>query len=168
MEKPISKSSSRSRRAVFLDRDGVINRMVYNAEFGTIDSPANPDQLEILPYVSEAIAILNRLGLLVVVVSNQPGIAKGKFSFSLLEAMESKMHSLVAAHGGKIDGVYYCLHHPQAAVSELRIECNCRKPGPGLLLEAARERNIDLSGSYMVGDGITEIIAGHSAGTQAV
>lgn len=82
---------SHSRRAVFLDRDGVINRMVLDAEFGTVDSPANPAEMELLPGVPQAIAALNRLGLLVIVVSNQPGIAKGRFSQRLLTAMQEKM-----------------------------------------------------------------------------
>jgi D-glycero-D-manno-heptose 1,7-bisphosphate phosphatase len=158
----VSNRSSGVRRAVFVDRDGVINRMFYHTEFGTLDSPANPDQFELLPRVGEAIGDLNGLGLLVIVVSNQPGIAKGKFTPALLEAMERKMFSGIEAAGGKLDAVYNCLHHPEAALQEYRVRCECRKPEPGLLLKAASEWNIDLSGSYMIGDGTTDIATGRA------
>jgi D-glycero-D-manno-heptose 1,7-bisphosphate phosphatase len=160
----VSNRSSEVRRAVFLDRDGVINRMFYQPEFGLLDSPANPNEFELLPRVGEAVAELNGLGLLVIVVSNQPGIAKGKFTPALLEAMERKMFSGIEAGGGKLDAVYNCLHHPDAALQEYRVRCGCRKPEPGLLLRAASEWNIDLSSSYMIGDGVTDIAAGRAAG----
>ncbi len=148
------------RRAAFVDRDGVINRMWLHPEFGTVDSPANPEQFELLAGAGEAVAELNRLGLLVVIVSNQPGIAKGKFTPALLEAIEHKMRAGIAAAGGHLDAVYNCLHHPDAALVEYRADCDCRKPRPGLLLRAAREWEIDLSRSYMIGDGVTDIAAG--------
>lgn len=156
------------RRAVFIDRDGVINRMFYNAEFGLIDSPANPDQFSLLPGVGEAIAEINRLGLLALVVSNQPGIAKGKFTPELLEAIEKKMRREIEAEGGHLDAVYNCLHHPEASVGEYRVICDCRKPKPGLILDAAEEWNIDLRRSYMLGDGVTDVSAGRAAGTITV
>ena len=156
------------KRAVFLDRDGVINDYVYNSETGTVDSPACPDSFHLMPGVGEAIGDLNRMGLLVAVVSNQPGIAKGKFSSALLQAMTRKMENAVEAAGGRIDRVYYCLHHPEAVVSEYRIRCTCRKPAPGLLLEAAAEWEIDLCRSYTVGDGIQDILAGKAAGTATI
>lgn len=160
-----SHANPQSRRAVFVDRDGVINRMFFHAEFGFTDSPANPEQFELLPGVAGAIAELNRAGLLVIVVSNQPGIAKGKFTHALLQAMESKMTAGVGAEGGRLDAIYNCLHHPEARLGEYRVRCDCRKPEPGLLVKAAREWNIDLPGSYMIGDGVTDIIAGRAAGT---
>jgi len=161
-------SFENGKHAVFLDRDGVINRMVFHAEFGIVDSPANPDQFELMPGAGEAIAEFNRLGLLVIVVSNQPGIAKGKFTAELLDAMEEKMIAGIAAGGGKLDAIYNCLHHPDALVETYRIRCDCRKPRPGLLIAAARERNIDLSKSYMIGDGITDIAAGSGAGASTL
>jgi D-glycero-D-manno-heptose 1,7-bisphosphate phosphatase len=166
MTTPASTSDSyvKRRRAVFVDRDGVINRMFFHAEFGLVDSPANPEQFDLMPGVGRAIAELNQLELLVIVVSNQPGIAKGKFTHALLEAMEKKMLAGVEAGGGHLDAVYNCLHHPAAALSEYRISCECRKPEPGLLVRAAREWGIDLSGSYMIGDGVTDIAAGRAAG----
>ena len=157
-------ANQQARRAVFVDRDGVINRMFFHAEFGITDSPANPEQFELLPGVASAIAELNRSGLLVIVVSNQPGIAKGKFTPALLHAMESKMIAGIEAAGGRLDAIYNCLHHPEAALGEYRVCCDCRKPEPGLLVKAAREWNIDLPGSYMIGDGVTDMMAGRAAG----
>lgn len=151
-------------RAVFLDRDGVINHMVYDVEFGLVDSPANPDQFTLFEGIGAAIASLNCLGLLVIVVSNQPGIAKGKFNADLLEAMTDKMTAAIQGDGGKVDAIYYCLHHPQSSLPEYALKCGCRKPRPGLLLQAAKEWNIDLRQSYMVGDGITDVLAGQAAG----
>jgi len=156
------------RNAIFLDRDGVINPYVYNAEFGTVDSPSSPDEFTLEPGAGEAIAEFNRLGLLVVVVSNQPGIAKGKFTPALLERMTDKMRASIAARGGKLDAVYYCLHHPDAVFPAYKTSCECRKPSPGMLLEAAREWDIDLKNSYMIGDGVTDIEAGHAAGARSV
>ena len=121
--------------AVFLDRDGVINAYVYNPEFGTVDSPAHPDEFVLLPGVAGAIAELNAIGLPVIVVSNQPGIAKGKFSSALLSAMTEKMHAQTRMEGGAFDAIYYCLHHPQSQLPEYKVNCDCRKPSPGLHLK---------------------------------
>ncbi|HLV95082.1 MAG TPA: HAD-IIIA family hydrolase [Candidatus Acidoferrales bacterium] len=156
------------RKAVFLDRDGVINPYAYDAEFGTIDSPAHPDQFALAPGAGEAIAKLNEAGLFVFVVSNQPGVAKGKFSPELLEAVNEKMNRLVGQAGGHLDAVYYCLHHPEGKVDAYRLTCECRKPKPGLLLQAAREWEIELGRSYMVGDGVVDVLAGRQAGTKTL
>jgi len=152
------------KRGVLLDRDGVINRMVYDAEHGTVDSPANPEQFELLPGAAAAVHSLNHWGLPVAVVSNQPGVAKGKMTLALQEAITSKMHAELAAAGAHLDGVYYCLHHPDAALPEYRIRCECRKPRPGLLLRAADELGISLADSWMIGDGWIDVQAGQAAG----
>ncbi len=154
--------------AVFLDRDGVINSYVYDAEFGTVDSPSNPDAFALLPSAGKAIAELNRLGLKVLVVSNQPGIAKGKFSAVLLDRITEKMHAEIAKCGGHLDGVYYCLHHPDSVLPEYRLRCDCRKPHPGMLLKAAKEMDLDLGRAFMIGDGISDIEAGVAAGTRTI
>ena len=151
------------KRAVFLDRDGVINPYKYNAEFGTFDSPANPSDFVLLPDVAKAIAKVNRLGLLAIVTSNQPGIAKGKMSQALFEQINQKMRLSLEMDGAQLDAAYYCLHHPDAALQEYRTACECRKPKPGLLLTAARELNVDLERSYMVGDGLVDVLAGRAA-----
>ena len=156
------------RRAVFLDRDGVLNAMVYNPEFGTVDSPASPEEFQLLPGAAEAVRGINELGLLAIVASNQPGVAKGRFTLALLEATTRGMHQALAAAEARLDAVYYCLHHPGAVLPEYRAVCECRKPKPGLLLKAAREWNIDLAGSYVVGDGIVDLRAGRAAGATTI
>lgn len=154
-----------ARRAVFLDRDGVINSYVIHPEFGTVDSPATAAQFSFLPRAAQALARLAKLDLLIIVVSNQPGIAKRKFTATHLDAMTRKMLALARAAGGRIDAVYYCRHHPQAALPLYRKKCDCRKPKPGLLLEALRDWDIDPVGTYMVGDGASDILAGKAAGS---
>lgn len=162
------KKKSAACRAVFLDRDGVINSYACEGKIGTIDSPARPGQFTLLPRAAEAIAKLNDAGLLAIVVSNQPGVAKGRFTPEILEAITAKMNSLLFRAGGKLDAVYYCLHHPKASVEAFRQRCNCRKPNAGLFERAAREWNIDLSQSYTVGDGVVDILAGQRAGTKTI
>jgi D,D-heptose 1,7-bisphosphate phosphatase len=152
------------RPAVFLDRDGVINRYVYNAEFGTVDSPANARQFELLPGVGEAIALLNRIPIPVIAVSNQPGVAHGKFSPTLLDEMTEKMRAQLAEAGARLDGVLYCRHHPDGVRDPYRVGCECRLPRTGLLKRAANERNLNLEASYLVGDGVDGIFAGRAAG----
>jgi D-glycero-D-manno-heptose 1,7-bisphosphate phosphatase len=156
------------KRGVFLDRDGVINRMVYDAEHGTVDSPTNPDQFEMIPGAAAAIRALNQLELPVVVVSNQPGIAKGKMTSALLSAITDKMQAELAAAGAQLDGVYYCLHHPDAVLSDYHLQCDCRKPKPGLLQRAANELGISLADSWMIGDGLVDVQAGRAAGCVTV
>ncbi len=156
------------KKAVFLDRDGVINRMVYHTEFGFVDSPASPDEFELLPGVGEAVLLLNQAGWLVIVVSNQPGIAKGKYMPQVLEAIDRKMRAELAKHGAHLDAIYCCLHHPEAVIEKYRANCDCRKPKPGLLLKGGLDFDIDLKHSYMVGDGLTDIQAGKAAGCKTI
>ncbi len=158
----------KARPAVFLDRDGVINAYVCHPEFGTVDSPVHANEFQLLLGVAESIAELNALGLPVIVVSNQPGIAKRKLTRALLDSITQKMHAALAAGGARLDGVYYCLHHPDATLPEYRAVCECRKPKPGMLVGAARERNLDLSRSYLVGDGVTDVLAGMAAGARTL
>jgi D-sedoheptulose 7-phosphate isomerase len=155
-------------KAVFLDRDGVVNGYTYDPEFGTFDSPANPEQFILLPGVAEAVAKLNKEGFLTIVVSNQPGVAKGRFTPQLLDAVTGKMKALVELGGGKLDAVYYCPHHPEGSVDGYRQLCQCRKPKAGLFEQAAREWGIDLQRSYTVGDGVVDILAGRQAGTKTI
>lgn len=155
-------------RAVFLDRDGVINGMWLDPHHGTVDSPANPDQFQLLPGVPEAVRGLRSLGFRIVVVSNQPGIAKGKIAPHLLEAITRKMQDELRAAGTSLDGIYYCLHHPEAAIRAYRQICECRKPQPGLLRRAAADLGIDLGRSYMVGDSLSDVQAGRAVGCTTI
>ena len=151
-------------RAVFLDRDGTINEIVYFPEFGIIDSPLKPEQFQLLPGVAEAIRILNRLGLKVIIVSNQPAIAKGKTTMNLFNKIRRKMKMELQKHGAYVDGEYYCFHHPQAKLVEYKVNCDCRKPKPGLILKASQDLDLDPSQCYMIGDGITDVEAGKAIG----
>jgi D-glycero-D-manno-heptose 1,7-bisphosphate phosphatase len=151
-------------RAVFLDRDGVINEIVYFPEFGVLDSPLNPRQFRLLPGVAEAIRTINRLGLKVIVASNQPGIAKGKMTEKVFERVRLKMKRLLEQRGAYADAEYYCFHHPSAKDAKYRDNCDCRKPKPGLILRAAKDFGLNLSECYVVGDGLTDIKAGRAVG----
>jgi D-sedoheptulose 7-phosphate isomerase len=155
-------------KAVFLDRDGVINRYVYHAELGTVDTPANPEEFDLLPGVAEGISALNELGVTVIVASNQPGIAKGKLTPWLLDAVTEKMRRQLALADARLDAVFYCRHHPEAVLDEYRVDCDCRKPKAGMLLRASRELNLDLSESFLVGDDVPDILAGRAAGVTTV
>jgi D,D-heptose 1,7-bisphosphate phosphatase len=155
-------------RAVFLDRDGVVNELVYFQEHEIIDSPFTARQFNILPGVTEAIKRFHSASYLVVVVSNQPGIAKGHMSEDAFEAIKQKMKNELSKANEYLDGEYYCLHHPESSVSELRKICDCRKPKPGLLLRASRDMHIELNCSWLIGDNISDIKAGSNAGCRTV
>jgi D-glycero-D-manno-heptose 1,7-bisphosphate phosphatase len=139
------------KRAVFLDRDGVINEAAPEGLYIT-----RWDDFHILPGVAEAIALLNRAEFSVIVVTNQRSIAKGLLTEADLEKMHQRMTDALKQAGAVIDGIYYCPH-------ELEPRCDCRKPAPGMLLSAARSRGIDLSGSWMIGDSDIDVEAGKNA-----
>lgn len=151
-------------RAIFLDRDGTINEIAYFPELGLLDSPLNPEQFKLLEGVGEAIKIFNELGLKVIVVSNQPAIAKGKTTKELFEKIRQKMRSELEKFGAHVDAEYYCLHHPEAKIRKYRANCPCRKPNPGLLLRAAEDFNLDLSQCYLIGDSLIDVKTGKAVG----
>ncbi|NQT74333.1 MAG: HAD family hydrolase [Chloroflexi bacterium] len=155
-------------KAIFLDRDGVINELVYYPDHGIVDSPFSVDHLRIYPWASEAICKLREMGFKVILVSNQPGVAKGFFPYGTFEEIRKTIIDRLTQDGATLDGEYYCMHHPNATVDELRINCSCRKPEPGLLLQAAEDMNIDLASSWMIGDGLTDVKAGKTAGCKTI
>jgi D-glycero-D-manno-heptose 1,7-bisphosphate phosphatase len=155
-------------RGVFLDRDGVINELIYYAEHGVVDSPFTAEQFRLLPGVCEAVNKFHELGLKVIIVSNQPGMAKGYLSQETFDMIREKMGDELAKEGASLDGEYYCFHHPEAKVERLKANCGCRKPKPGLLLQAAKELSVDLPQSWMIGDGLTDVKAGKGAGCQTI
>ncbi len=146
--------------AVFIDRDGTLSR-----EVGYVN---HLSRFELLPRSAEAVRTLNGLGVRAVVVSNQAGVARGYFPESLVEAVHRKMQGLLAQGGARLDGVYYCPHHPDGSDPSYRQRCSCRKPGPGMLHRASRELGIDLSRSYVVGDKMTDIEMARRAGARGV
>ena len=155
-------------KAVFLDRDGVVNKLVYHHEQGIIDSPFTVEQFTLISGTGEALKLLRDAGYKILLVSNQPGIAKANLTREVFKDIRNRMNKMLAVNGVKLDGEYYCLHHPEAIVPRLRTICECRKPNPGLLLKAARENEIDLTQSWMIGDSVTDIQAGRSAGCRAI
>jgi len=151
-------------RAVFLDRDGVINQIVYHQDMGILDTPFHPSQFELLPGVDKALKKINELGFKAVLVSNQPGVAKKHLSLKNFWKIDQKMNKELAKKKVSLDGVYYCLHHPQGGDKRFKKICKCRKPKPGLILKASEEMGIDPKSSYLIGDSLTDIQAGKSAG----
>ena len=136
--------------AVFLDRDGTINE-----EMGYIN---HPDRFVIFPFVAESIKIFNRLELLVIVVTNQSGVARGYFTESLVKQLHQKLLTEMSGQGAQIDGIYYCPHHPDEGNDQYRRDCQCRKPKPGMILKAIEEYNLDLKRSFMIGDRYKDIV----------
>mgnify|MGYP000121289839 FL=1 len=147
-------------KAVFLDRDGTINKYIGFLR--------DIDDFELIDGVASAIKAINASGYLAIVVTNQPVIARGEVSFEELQEIHNKMETLLGEQGAYVDAIYYCPHHPHKGYEgerpELKIECDCRKPKPGMLLQAAKDFNIDLEHSWMIGDGENDITAGKNAG----
>ena len=156
------KNLKNKQKAVFLDRDGTINKYVGFLR--------NIDEFELIDGVADAIKKINDSGYLTIVVTNQPVIARGEVSFEGLEEIHNKMETLLGKEGAYLDAIYFCPHHPHKGYEgerpELKFDCDCRKPKPGMLLNAARDFNIDLSQSWMIGDGENDIKAGQNAGCQ--
>lgn len=147
-------------KAIFLDRDGTLNKYVGFLR--------NIDDFELLPGAAEAVREINASGYLAVLVTNQPVIARGEVSLNELREIHNKLETLLGKEGAYLDAIYFCPHHPDRGFAgerpEYKIDCDCRKPKPGMLLRAAREFNIDLGRSWMVGDGKNDVLAGLSAG----
>lgn len=155
-----AKNLVNKQRAIFLDRDGTINKYVGFLR--------NINSFELLPNVAKAIKKINESGYLAIVVTNQPVIARGEVTIEELKEIHNKMETLLGNEGAYLDAIYYCPHHPDKGFEgeriEYKIDCDCRKPKPGLLIKAAKDFNIDLSKSYMIGDGENDILCGKNAG----
>ena len=155
-----AKNLHNRQKAIFLDRDGTINKYVGFLR--------NIDDFELIEGVSEAIRKINQSGYLAIVVTNQPVIARGEVTCEELHEIHRKMETLLGKEGAYIDGIYVCPHHPDKGFEgerpEYKMDCDCRKPKPGLLLQAAQDFNIDLAQSYMIGDSERDVEAGRNAG----
>ncbi len=157
------------KRAVFFDRDGTLNEMVYDETHGIMDSPRHPEQVRLMPGAASAIRRLREHGFLIVVVTNQPGLAKGTMTKESLDAVNTRLTELLREQDAAWDALYYCPHHPNGQPGNpYTTRCNCRKPLPGLLTNAAQELNISLQNSWMIGDGIVDIQAGRAAGCRTI
>ena len=146
----------------------MLNELVFYKDQGRVGSPLSARQLKVTPYAAETVKGLRDLGAKLVVISNQPGVAKKQFSFKELVRMNNKIKMELAKGGTEIDGEYYCLHHPNALIRKYRQVCNCRKPGPGLLEKAASDLNIKLEDSFFVGDSLVDVKAGKAAGVKTI
>lgn len=156
----------KNKPALFLDRDGVINHMANYS--GSWDSPQKPEDVKLMDGIEKVLKWANKQKITVVEVSNQPGVAKGKMQKETSDAIESRVHELLKEHSIHIDQIYTCPHHPKGVVPELTMDCNCRKPKPGLLLQAAKELKIDLARSVILGDKSFDVEAGKMAGTKTI
>lgn len=146
------------KRAVFIDRDGTINfekEYLFRAE-----------ECELIPGTAQAIHLLNDAGYLVVVVTNQSGVARGYYTEEDVHLLHRHISAELGKSGARVDGWFYCPHHPEGRGS-YALPCRCRKPQPGMLLEAARRLDIDLESSFMIGDKLADVQAGHAAGCRA-
>ena len=146
--------------AVFLDRDGTINE-----EVGYLD---RLEKLKLIPGAAKAIRLINASGMKAVVVTNQSGVARGIFDEVVVGAVHARLRELLLMEGGFLDGIYFCPHHPTEGREQYLLSCDCRKPAPGMLLQAAAELNLDPAGSYMVGDTLKDIEAGARVGVRGV
>jgi D-glycero-D-manno-heptose 1,7-bisphosphate phosphatase len=174
---PARRNLSRRQKAIFLDRDGTLN--VLRERQGAADGAEGPQQ-QPLPFITspegltlidgaaDAVRLINDAGLLAIVITNQPVIARGQCSFETLETIHQKLETELGKSGAFINDLYFCPHHPakgfDGEVAALKIDCACRKPRPGMILQAAEKYNIDLHESWMVGDALRDIEAGKNAG----
>lgn len=159
-----AKNLSRKQKAVFLDRDGTIN--VYKGFLTSLKD------FELIPGVAKAIKAINESGYLSIVVTNQPVVARGDITWKELEEIHNKMETELGKAGAYVDGIYFCPHHPhkgyKGEITSLKIDCSCRKPKPGMLLNAAQDFNIDLNQSFMIGDSENDVKAGIAAGCMSI
>jgi D-glycero-D-manno-heptose 1,7-bisphosphate phosphatase len=154
--------------AVFLDRDGVLNELVFNPATGEHESPHTPEDLVMVDGVVPALQRLARAGFALFLVSNQPSYAKGKTTLENIHEIHRRLDEFLRDNGIAFREYFYCYHHPRAVVPAYSGPCRCRKPAPYFLLEAARAHGVDLASSWMVGDQDTDMECGRSAGCMTV
>lgn len=148
------------RKAVFIDKDGTL---IVDVPFNI-----NPDLIQLQEHAVEGLKCIKKLGFELIVISNQSGIAYGYFGESDLRQVEDKIQELLSEHNLSIDAFYYCPHHPQGTVKAYSTDCPSRKPGPGMILTAAKDRGIDLAYSWMIGDILHDVEAGNRAGCRTI
>ena len=147
------------RPAVFMDRDGTISE-----EVGYVN---HPSRYRVFPFSAEALRLLKEHGWLAILVTNQAGAARGYFTEDLITEVHGVLKRELERGGAKLDAIYYCAHHPSVGEPPLRLDCDCRKPRPGLIRRAAEEFEIDLARSWMIGDRYSDIVLAHNAGVRS-
>lgn len=155
-------------KAVFLDRDGVINPLVYHCATGAFESPHTPDDFSLYPYTERSLRALKEAGYLNIVVSNQPSFAKGKTSLENIHAIEQLLADFSDEHGGLITKAYYCYHHPKGIVPQYTCTCGCRKPGTLFLEQAADIYGLDAAACWFIGDRDSDILCGKRFGCRTI
>lgn len=155
-------------KAVFFDRDGTINEMVFEKDEGIVHTPLTPDQVVLDHGIIALLRTTKKLGYLNIVVSNQANVGLGRISRKMHEKINQTINRQLDKENVRFDKEYYCFHHPFAKVKEYRKDCDCRKPKAGLFRQAAKELDIDLKKSWMIGDGVFDIVAGHQAGCKTI
>ena len=155
-------------KAVFLDRDGVINPLVYNLATCEYESPNAPEEYSVYPWLLKSLRMLKQRGFLLFVISNQPSFAKGKTSLENIKAIEKLLQGYVEENGCIIDGYYYCYHHPEGIVPGYGGPCGCRKPGTLFLLKAQDEFDLCFKECYFIGDQDTDIMCGKAVGMETI
>ncbi|MFO7980235.1 MAG: HAD family hydrolase [Candidatus Aminicenantes bacterium] len=148
------------KRAVFLDRDGNINK--------DVGYPNSYKQINIYPYSYEAVRKINKAGFLAIVITNQSGVGRGLIKEEALKEIHQKMKKSFLKNKARLDGMYYCPHYIDSSIPKYQKDCRCRKPHPGLALKAAREFNINLSDSYMIGDKVEDILFGKNIKAKSI
>jgi D-glycero-D-manno-heptose 1,7-bisphosphate phosphatase len=161
-------SARECRPAVFLDRDGVLNELVPDPDTGKPESPLEVADVRLVAGAAAAARELAGAGFALVCVSNQPAAAKGKATIAQLHAVHERVLALLAEQGVRLDASRLCLHHPDGLAPALSGPCDCRKPKPGMLLDAAGELGLDLGASWMLGDTDADVQAGHNAGCRTI
>lgn len=152
------------KRALFIDRDGILDELVFYPSSGEWESPRRLDDLQMIPAVYDPLSRLSAAGWLLFVVTNQPSYAKGKVSREELEQVQESVLASLREKGVDIARGYVCFHHPEGVIEEVSVVCECRKPGTLFLREAAREFGVDLRSSWMVGDQDSDLLCGRAAG----
>ena len=150
----------KSSKAVFLDRDGTIIKQV--------ELMHSVEELRLLSGAARAIGVLNKLGFLVVIVTNQPVVARGIIAPKEVDSIHAVLIERLNGKGAKIDAVYFCPHHPEATMPKFRLRCRCRKPEPGMILKGLKKLNINPKKSFMVGDALIDVVAGKKAGLKTI
>jgi|SRR3989344_1416618 len=156
------------KKALFLDRDGVIIKMHYHEDSGIIETPLSLEQVEFQHGIFDLLHLAKKLGYLLILVSNQPGVGIKKISLIIHNQIKDYIAQKLQDEGVPLDGQYYCLHHPYAQIAEYKKECECRKPKIGLLVQAIEEFDIDPKKSWMIGDGVNDIISGSNIGCKTI
>ena len=155
-------------KAVFFDRDGTILSLVYDKNHGIVRTPLSPHGVEFMPHIVSLCKKIKSKGYKLFILSNQPDIGLGRITQKTFNAIQNKLDSYFTKYDIVFDGYYYCFHHPFAKIAPYKKMCACRKPNPGLLFQAAKEHNINLKNSWMIGDGVPDILAGQKAGCKTI